>query len=41
VKAFDWLALNCRQKVTMLFITHGLPRNLKVDGVLEMVANKA
>jgi hypothetical protein len=25
-----------RPKATMLFIAHGLPRNLKVDGVLEM-----
>jgi hypothetical protein len=28
--------MNCRPKVITLFITHGLPRNLKVDGVLEM-----
>jgi ATP-binding cassette, subfamily B, bacterial HlyB/CyaB len=35
-EAFASTVNQLKGKVTMLFITHGLPRNLKVDGVLEM-----
>jgi ATP-binding cassette, subfamily B, bacterial HlyB/CyaB len=35
-EAFASTVNQLKGKVTMLFITHGLPKNLKVDGVLEM-----
>jgi ATP-binding cassette, subfamily B, bacterial HlyB/CyaB len=39
-EAFATTVNQLKGKVTMLFITHGLPRNLKVDGVLEMSQTK-
>jgi ATP-binding cassette, subfamily B, bacterial HlyB/CyaB len=38
-EAFASTVNQLKGKVTMLFITHGMPKNLRIDGVLQM--NKA